>query len=84
MARPLMPNGKMSGRLAKTTIVMSLAAPSKRISRVLRPVSVSPAVRDYLGLSDVDSADWGFVTVGQVPNGPWKVIISSDLGDSVN
>jgi hypothetical protein len=34
-------------------------------------LDVSPAVRDYLGLSDIDVCDWKFVEVRQVPPGPW-------------
>jgi hypothetical protein len=34
-------------------------------------LDVSPAVRDYLGLAGLDSCDWKFVGVSQVPAGPW-------------
>ena len=34
-------------------------------------LDVSPAVRDYLGLSDIDVCDWKFVEVHEVPPGPW-------------
>lgn len=48
-------------------------------------LDVSPAVRDYLGLQDVDSSDWAFVPADSVPSGPWKQIITSSTGDnSVN
>lgn len=47
-------------------------------------LDVSPAVRDYLGLSDVDSADWAFITASGVPAGPWRAIITTDTGDAVN
>lgn len=47
-------------------------------------LDVSPAVRDYLGLGDVDSADWAFVDAGSVPAGPWKAIITNFPGSSVN
>jgi hypothetical protein len=36
-------------------------------------LDVSPAVRDYLGLSDLDVCDWKFVNVYDVPNGPWTL-----------
>jgi len=39
-------------------------------------LDVSPAVRDYLGLKDVDKTDWEFVDFSQVPIGPWKDIVS--------
>ena len=35
-------------------------------------LSVSPAVRDYLGLAPTDVADWRFVEVSDVPFGPWR------------
>jgi hypothetical protein len=34
-------------------------------------LDVSPAVRDYLGLSNIDYTDWKFVDIGDIPNGPW-------------
>ncbi len=37
-------------------------------------LDVSPAVRDYLGLSsNVDVTDWRFVEFSEVPKGPWAV-----------
>jgi TonB family protein len=35
-------------------------------------LSVSPAVRDYLGLAPTDVADWRFAEVSDVPPGPWR------------
>ena len=35
-------------------------------------LDVSPAVRDYLGLEPIDLTDWQFVTVHDVPPGPWR------------
>jgi hypothetical protein len=34
-------------------------------------LDVSPAVRDYLGLSSTDLTDWKFVEFTEVPPGPW-------------
>ncbi len=34
-------------------------------------LDVSPAVRDYLGLTNTDVTDWKFVEVRDVPLGPW-------------
>jgi hypothetical protein len=34
-------------------------------------LDVSPAVRDYLGISGIDVCDWKFVNLEEVPNGPW-------------
>jgi TonB family protein len=35
-------------------------------------LSVSPAVRDHLGLAPTGVADWRFVEVSDVPPGPWR------------
>jgi len=35
-------------------------------------IDVSPAVRDYLGMSGIDSCDWRFASDREVPPGPWK------------
>jgi len=35
-------------------------------------LDVSPAVRDYLGLSNTDVTDWRFVNVSEIPAGPWR------------
>jgi len=40
-------------------------------------LDVSPAVRDYLNLKDVDTVDWQFVPAAQVPNGPWKKVVTT-------
>jgi len=37
-------------------------------------LDVSPAVRDYLGLSETDVTDWRFVDFSQVPRGPWSTV----------
>jgi hypothetical protein len=47
-------------------------------------LDVSPAVKDYLGLSDVGTADWTFISGAAVPSGPWKAIVTSSNGDLVN
>ena len=36
-------------------------------------LDVSPAVRDYLGMSGMDVCDWKFVDVYAVPDGPWTL-----------
>jgi hypothetical protein len=36
-------------------------------------LDVSPAVRDYLGLGDMDVCDWKFVEFREVPPGPWAM-----------
>ena len=40
-------------------------------------IDVSPATRDYLGLSGEDKVDWQFVDSGDVPDGAWKKIITT-------
>jgi hypothetical protein len=35
-------------------------------------LSVSPAVRDFLGLSEMDVTSWRFVDLENVPRGPWS------------
>ncbi|MFH1503604.1 MAG: hypothetical protein ABIE36_03020 [Candidatus Diapherotrites archaeon] len=39
-------------------------------------LDISPAVRDYLNLEDIDIVDWQFVDFSDVPEGPWKQIIT--------
>ncbi len=39
-------------------------------------LDVSPAVRDYLGLKDIDKTTWQFVDEKDVPDGPWKEIVT--------
>lgn len=39
-------------------------------------LDVSPAVHDLLGLSDIDTVDWQFVRADQVPDGPWKIMMT--------
>lgn len=46
-------------------------------------LDVSPAVRDYLGLNDVDKTSWQFVNPLDVPEGPWKTTITTSYGDSL-
>jgi hypothetical protein len=36
-------------------------------------LDVSPAVRDYLGLGDMDVCDWKFVEFREIPPGPWAM-----------
>ncbi len=40
-------------------------------------LDVSPAVRDYLGLTGKNNISWQFVDYKNVPDGPWKEIITS-------
>jgi hypothetical protein len=47
-------------------------------------VDISPAIRDFLGLDDVDKVDWGLVPAQVVPDGPWKRIITTTPGTTAN
>ncbi len=40
-------------------------------------LDVSPAVRDFLGLSGMDKVSWRFVKENEVPDGPWKTIVTT-------
>lgn len=59
--------------------VFGSAAPKNK-ENAKAGLDVSPAVRDFLGLSDVDNTDWVFVAPSSVPAGPWHNIITSNLG----
>jgi hypothetical protein len=44
-------------------------------------IDVSPAVRDYLTLEDIDKVDWKFVDFSDVPEGPWRSIVTTSQVD---
>lgn len=44
-------------------------------------LDVSPAVKDYLGLSGIDTINWQFVQDKDVPNGPWKQTVTTRNGN---
>jgi hypothetical protein len=35
-------------------------------------IDVSPAVKEYLGMSGIDSCDWRFVSENEITQGPWN------------
>lgn len=41
-------------------------------------LDVSPAVRDYLGISSTDVVDWCFVEWNDIPDGPWGMLGSNN------
>lgn len=43
-------------------------------------LDVSPAVRDYLGLTGVNRTSWSFVPASAVPAGPWRNIVTTGQG----
>lgn len=62
--------------------VFGTSAPKNK-DGVKSGLDVSPAVRGYLGLQDVDHCDWAFVPAQDVPAGPWKQITTTNFGDSI-
>ncbi len=44
-------------------------------------LDVSPAVKDYLGLTGLDTVSWQFVNPENVPIGPWKLIVTTSQID---
>ncbi len=44
-------------------------------------LSISPAIRDYLGLEENGTVSWQFVEYQQVPQGPWKDIITTSISN---
>jgi hypothetical protein len=42
-------------------------------------IDVSPAVRDFLGMSGMDSCDWRFASEKEIPPGPWRVSVSPEV-----
>jgi hypothetical protein len=40
-------------------------------------LDISPAVRDFLNLEDIEKVDWQFINFSEVPEGPWKEIITT-------
>lgn len=46
--------------------------PPKNTSNKAAGIDISPAVRDYLGITSGQKVHWRFVEAGQVPYGPWK------------
>jgi hypothetical protein len=56
--------------------VFGSSAPANRNNRCAG-LDVSPAVRDYLRLEDIDKVDWQFLDEAQVPEGPWRQIVTT-------
>ncbi len=63
--------------------VFGTSKPKNRVD-VGAGLDISPAVRDYLGVGDVSRTSWRFVAADKVPAGPWKQIVTSSRGDSIN
>jgi len=60
--------------------VFGSAAPSNT-QKSEAGLDVSPAVRDYLGISGIDKVNWQFVPESNVPAGPWKQVITTRNGN---
>lgn len=56
--------------------VFGTSAPKNEINNNAG-LDVSPAVRDYLGLGDIDTTSWQFVDERDVPDGPWKESVTT-------
>ena len=56
--------------------VFGAAAPRNQSNRQAG-LDVSPAVRDWLALGGMDKVDWQFVEAADVPNGPWKDVVTT-------
>jgi hypothetical protein len=41
-------------------------------------IDLSPAVRNYLGMSGTDQCDWKFVEAKEIPEGPWKAQLGEE------
>lgn len=59
-----------------TAYVFATARPQNDINNNAG-LDVSPAVRDYLNLSDIDVVSWQFIDEEDVPDGPWKAIVTT-------
>lgn len=51
-------------------------SPPKNMKNQRAGIDCSPAVRDYLGLLDIDKISWKFVDFKDVPPGPWLLIVN--------
>lgn len=59
-----------------TAYVFGTAEPKSKTNKHAG-IDLSPAVNDYLGLSDQEKVDWQFVSADQVPEGPWKQVVTT-------
>ena len=50
-------------------------APANTVNRHAG-IDLSPAVRDYLKLEDIDQVDWQFINAADVSEGPWSTVIN--------
>ena len=50
--------------------------PLRRTSLLFFPLDISPATAQYLSIDDSDTTEWRFVDEKDVPDGPWKAIIT--------
>lgn len=58
-----------------TSYVFGSASPKSKTNKNAG-LDVSPAVKDYLALADIDKVSWQFVDESLVPDGPWKKIVT--------
>jgi len=60
--------------------VFGTARPRNRINHNAG-LDVSPAVAQYLSMEDVDTVSWQFVAAADVPDGPWKHVLTTSQID---
>lgn len=56
--------------------VFGSAKPRNRVNHQAG-LDVSPAIRDALDLTGIDTVNWQFVDAADVPDGPWKQIVTT-------
>lgn len=56
--------------------VFGSAAPRSKTNKHAG-IDLSPAVNQFLGLEDIDTVDWQFVAETDVPDGPWKNVVTT-------
>jgi hypothetical protein len=56
--------------------VFGTASKPKNMQGLKAGLDISPAAAQYIGMKDNDKTEWRFVEEADVPDGPWKVIVT--------
>lgn len=64
-----------------SSYVFGTALPRNQFLNNSSGLDVSPAVRDYLGLTGLDTVSWQFMDAENVPSGIWKTIVTASQID---
>jgi hypothetical protein len=56
--------------------VFGSAAKPKNRNGMKAGLDISPAAAQYLGIKDSAHTEWRFVDAADVPDGPWKTIVT--------